>query len=176
MLLSAIDQQVWTLTWTRDGGVPLVLDCFRAQPAVVTYELANEISLVSEIEMTFQALPYGRADTQTQVAFAAPVPGTPAPPPAPVVLDGFSSITGAQWGQSSQCIVGPFTAYWDPGGVPALRPDGRGLPLVYQATLPSPVNLTGLTGLSMWAGLGARSDYYCNLEWQGRTRCTSRSP
>ena len=170
VLLSAIDQQVWTLTWTRDGGSPLVLDCFRAQPAVVTYELANEISLVSELEISFQALPYGRADTQTQVAFAAPVPGTPAPPPAPVVLDSFGSITGAQWGQSSQCIIGPFTAYWDPGGFPALQPDGRGLPLVYSAVLPSPVNLTGLTGLSMWAGFGARSDYYCNLEWHGRTR------
>lgn len=171
VLLSAIDQQIWTLTWTRDGGDPMVLDCFRALPSVMTYELGNEIALVSELEISFQALPYGRADTQTQVAFAAPVPGTPAPPPSPVVLDGYSSITGAQWGQSSQCIVGPRTAYWDPGSGPAFRPDGRNLPLVYGwATLPSPVNLTGLTGLSMWAGHGATSAYYPNLEWRGRTR------
>jgi hypothetical protein len=172
VLLSAIDQQVWTLTWTRDGGSPLVLDCFRAQPTVVTYELASEISLVSELELSFQALPYGRADTQVQVAFAAPVPGTsPPPPPAPVVLDSFSSITGAQFGQSSQCIVGPFTAYWDPFLPPARQPDGAGTPLVYSAALPSPVNLTGLTALSLWVGLGAQAFYYPNLEWRGRTRC-----
>ena len=172
-LLSAVDQQVWTLTWTRDGGSPFVLDCFRAQPAVVTYELAEDISLVSEIELSFQALPYGRSDTQIQVAFPLPVPGTsPPPPPPPVVLDAFSSITGAQWNRSSQCIVGPFTAYWDPGGPPAFRPDGEGLPLVYgPVTLPAPVNLTGLTALSLWAGVGARPDFYCNLEWRGRTRC-----
>ena len=172
VLMSTVDQQVWTLTWTRAGGSPLVLDCFRAQPAVVSYGIADEISLISEVELTFQALPYGRSDTQTQVAFASPVPGTsPPPPPSPIVLDAFSSITGAQFGQSSQCIVGPFTAFWDPGAGPAFRPDGRGVPLIYQATLPSPVDLTGLTALSMWVGLGARSDYYCNLEWRGRTRC-----
>ena len=170
-LLAAVDQQIWTLTWTRDGGSPLVLDCFRAQPAVVTYELASDISLVSELELTFQALPYGRADQQVQVAFPVPVPGTsPPPPPSPVVLDTFASITGAQWAQSNRCIVGPYTAYWDPGAFPAHRPDGRGLPLTYSATLPAPVNLTGLTALAMWAGVGARSDYYCNLEWRGRTR------
>ena len=170
-LLAAVDQQIWTLTWTRDGGSPLVLDCFRAQPAVITYELAEEVSLVSEIELTFQALPYGRADQQVQVAFPVPVPGTsPPPPPSPVVLDTFASITGAQWAQSNRYIVGPYTAYWDPGAFPAHRPDGRGLPLTYAATLPAPVNLTGLTALAMWAGVGARSDYYCNLEWRGRTR------
>ena len=171
VLLAAVDQQIWTLTWTRDGGSPLVLDCFRAQPAVISYELAAEVSLVCEVELHFQALPYGRSDTQVQVAFPVPVPGGPPPPPSPIVLDTYTSITGAQWGQSSRCVVGPYTAYWDPGGGPAFRPDGRGLPLVYAATLPAPVDLTGLTALSMWAGVGARPDYYCNLEWRGRTRC-----
>lgn len=171
VLLSTVDQQIWTLTWTRDGGSPLVLDCFRAQPSVVTYELAADISLVCEMELSFQALPYGRADQQTQVPFPVPVPGSPPPPPSPVVLDSYSSITGAQWGQSPQCVVGPFTAYWDPSGFPAFRPDGSGTPLVYSAALPSPVNLTGLTALSLWVGLGAQQLFYGNLEWRGRTRC-----
>lgn len=172
VLLSTVDQQVWTLTWTRDGGSPLVLDCFRAQPSVVTYGIADEISLISQVELTFQALPYGRSDAQVQVAFPVPVPGTSPPaPPSPLVLDTFASISGAQWAQSPRCIVGPFTAYWDPGSGPAFRPDGAGLPLVYDpGPLPAAVNLTGLTALSVWAGLGARSDHYNNLEWRGRTR------
>ena len=37
VLMSAIDEQTWTLTWTRTGGQPLVFDCFRAQPTVVTW-------------------------------------------------------------------------------------------------------------------------------------------
>jgi hypothetical protein len=173
VLLSAIDQQVWTLTWTRDGGLPMVLDCFRAQPTVVTYDLADEVSLISELELNFQALPYGRSDQQTLVAFPVPVPGTsPPPPPSPVVLDNFASITGQQWAQSSKCIIGPFTAYWDPGAFPAFRPDGAGTPLVYTSPpFAAPVNLTGLTALSVWVGLGSLPFHYCNLEWRGRTRC-----
>jgi hypothetical protein len=171
VLLSAVNQQVWTLTQTRDGGSPLIFDCFRASAYDITYDHASDISLACQLEITFQALPYGRADQQDQIPFPVPVPGTPAPPPAPLVLDSFASITGAQWSQSSQCIVGPRTAYWDPGAFPARRPDGAGTPLAYTATLPAPVNVTGLTALSLYAGLGAAQSYYVNLEWRGRTRC-----
>ena len=38
MLEQTIDQDQWTLTWTRDPGpggtpLPMILDCFRAQPS-----------------------------------------------------------------------------------------------------------------------------------------------
>src|SRR5512146_2266618 len=37
VLEQAIDQDRWTLTWTRDGGLPLLIDCFRAQPSKPVY-------------------------------------------------------------------------------------------------------------------------------------------
>src|ERR1700733_8726458 len=73
VLESAIDQQTWTLTWTRDPGpggtaLPLVLDCFRAQPTVPIYDTnAEKQAVIGHLTITFQALPYGRSDTQQQI-------------------------------------------------------------------------------------------------------------
>jgi hypothetical protein len=166
-LLQAIDAQTWTLTWTRDGGLPLVLDCFRAQPSVVTYELAYDRALWSLITISFQALPYGRSNLPVQLAVASPISGgsAVAAPPAAVVLDAFTSVTGAQWSQSTQHVIGPNSAYWDPGASPANNPQGTGIYPHYSGTFTAK-NLTGLTALSVWAGCG--SLYMWNWEQGGQ--------
>src|SRR6266705_592970 len=94
VLEQVIDQDIYTITWTRDPGpggppMPLILDCFRGQPSRPAYAPLAEDQGVMRINLTIPALPYGRSDVQQQIAFAAPVPQTPPPPPAPVVIDPF---------------------------------------------------------------------------------------
>lgn len=182
LLLSTIDAQQWSLTWTRAStaplsgmdpqSYPLILDCFRAQPSVIDWGGPEGFRLhpSGKIALTFQALPYGRSDVQQQVAFAAPIASlnAPAVPPAPVVLDAFSTINSPQCQQSSQCVVGPRSCYWDPGFPPFSSPDGQNSPLTYSASFSSALNLTGMTSLGMWLGLGSR--YYFNHHPHGRTR------
>ncbi|HEY2638952.1 MAG TPA: hypothetical protein VGI66_03585 [Streptosporangiaceae bacterium] len=173
VLEAAVDQDVWTLTWTQDpvGGtpLPLVFDCFRAQPTALTYNTRLEDQLfIGQLTVTFQALPYGRSDAQTQVSFASPVPSTPPPPPAPVVLDDYTTINSFQGSQSTKCVVGPKSFWWDPGVSPANDPQGSNTSLVYGAAFPSgPLNLSQMTSLGFWFGLGSR--YYYNLEHRGRS-------
>jgi hypothetical protein len=166
-LLQAIDAQTWTLTWTRSGGLPLVLDCFRASPTVVTYELKYDRALWSLITISFQALPYGRSSLPVQLAVASPISGgsSVAAPPAPVVLDAFTSVTGTQWSQSAQHVIGPNSAYWDPGASPASNPTGAGMFPSKSGTFAAK-NLTGLTAVSVWAGCG--SSYIWNWELAGQ--------
>jgi hypothetical protein len=167
----AIDQDMWTLTYTMDPGpggtpLPLVLDCFRAQPSKPVFNTRLEKQLQGMmITLTIPALPYGRSDTQQQAQFAAPVPASPPPPPSPVVLDSFSSISSPEFFQSSQCVVGPHSACWDPDGFG--DPGGQETPLVYQNTFSAPLNLASMTSLQFYLGLGTR--YYTFLEYHGRT-------
>ena len=87
VLMSLVDNQVWQLTWTRAGGLPLILDCFRAQPSDVAYSITDEQQLHASVTLHFQALPYGRSDTQEQLSFASPALGS-LTPPAPVLISG----------------------------------------------------------------------------------------
>ncbi len=164
VLLELVDQQFWMLTWTRDQGAesqayPLVFDCFRANPTTVMWGGVEGFDLhpTGIITLQFSALPYGRADVQTQMSFAAPVPVSPPPPPAPVVLDAFATINAAQCAQSTVNIIGPTTLFWDPGAFPALDSDGTQTPLTYGRSFTTPLNLTSMTALQMWLGLGTRS-------------------
>jgi hypothetical protein len=172
-LQQAVDQDFWTLTWTRDpsagnpGGTALamLLDCFRAQPTVSTFNTMMEKQLCGmQIVLTIPALPYGRSDTQVQVAFAAPTPASPPAPPPPVTLDTYAAISSSQCSQSTQCAVGPFTACWDPDSFG--DPGGQVTPLIYPATFTAPVNLAGMTSLQWYLGLGSR--YYSSLEYSGK--------
>jgi hypothetical protein len=180
MLEQAIDQDYWTIVWTRDATagnpgntpLPLVFDCFRAQATTVTWNTRLEKQLtMMELELTIPALPYGRSDTQTQVSFSAPAPTSPvvAPPPSPVTLDNFAAISSAQFSQSSQCVVGPTTACWDPDAFGDFG--GQETELSYGTTLSSPANLTNMAALQFWFGLGSR--YYSNLEFHGKTHGVS---
>jgi hypothetical protein len=173
VLEQTIDQDVWTLTWTRDPGpggtpLPLVIDCFRAQPSKPTYSTLIEKELnMASIVLTIPALPYGRSNQQVQPAFTSPAPVTaaPPPPPSPVVLDNYSTISVPVFSQSTQCVVGPYTACWDPDSFG--DPGGQVTELSYGAVFPSALNLTGMTSLQFWLGLGSR--YYPFLDYQGRT-------
>lgn len=169
-LLQLIDQNIWTLTWVRDGGPgPVVFDCFRAQPSVVAYSLPLASVKISQVEISFEAMPYPRSTTQQQIAFPLPLPGSPPAPPAPLVLDQFSTISsGPLWSQSRACVVGPTSGCWDPS--PSGFPDGRDQVLVYSNPFAVTQNITGLTGLSFWLGLGSRN--WWNHEYQGRTKVT----
>jgi hypothetical protein len=169
---------VWTPRMTQaqiDAGqasLPVVYDCFRALPSKMAWGgpsgLNNEP--VGKIDIKFEALPYGRSNTKTQLAFASPIASlnAPAPPPQPVVLDAFTSINSAQFSQTQTCQVGPFAAFWDPLIPPFSRPDGANCPLVYSNTFAAPLDLTGMTSLKLWVGLGSR--YYFNHHPRGRTR------
>jgi hypothetical protein len=175
-LQQVIDQDYFTVTWTRDptagnpgnAPMPLLFDCFRAQATVPVFNSLIEKSLCGmQIQITLPALPYGRSATQELISFAAPVPVGPAvpPPPTPVVLDNFATIANPQCTQSTQCVVGPFTACWDPDSFG--DPGGQNTPLTYTTTFAAPLNLVNMTGLQFWLGLGSR--YYANLDYSGKT-------
>lgn len=163
VLEQAVDQPYWTLTWTRDGSsLPLVLDCFRANPTAPIYNTRYEKQgEVLQLTLNFTALPYGRSDVQQQLAFAAPVSSTqvPAPPPPPVVLDSFTTINSTQCQQSTIHIVGPKTCYWDPLNFSPTDPQGLNSSFTYSAALTSPVDLTGMASIQKWIGFGSRYHY-----------------
>lgn len=179
VLQQAIDQDYFTAVWTRDptsnpGGtpLPLVFDCFRAQPTVPIFQTLRERQLLGmQVEITIPALPYGRSDTQTQVSFSSPAPVSPSvpPPPTPVVLDNYAAISSVQFSQSSQCIVGPTTACWDPDAFGDFG--GQETQLSYGTAFSSPLNLANMTSLQFWFGLGSR--YYANLEYHGKVHGVS---
>ncbi len=173
VLEQVIDQDIWTITWTKDAGggtpLPLLIDCFRAQPSVPVYNLiAEERAFTMQLELNIPALPYGRSDVQQQIAFATPIPQSPPPPPPPVIIDAFTSITATaspvQCSQSNQCILGPYSCCWDPDQWG--DPGGQSNPFTYNATLPTPLNLAGMTSLQMWLGFGSR--WYTYLEYHGQ--------
>jgi hypothetical protein len=172
VLEQTIDQDIWTLTWTRDPGtggtpLPLIIDCFRAQPSVPVYNTSWEKQLQAAlITLTIPAYPYGRSSTQYQPQFTnpAPVPSAPPPPPAAVTLDNFSTISNPIWSQSLQCVVGPHSGCWDPDTFG--DPGGQVTPLTYGATFASPLNLANLPSLQLYMGLGSR--YYPFLDYPGK--------
>jgi hypothetical protein len=170
VLAQAVDQDVWTLTWVRDPGggtpLPLILDCYRAQPSKPVYNPLDEGAGVMRVDLTIPAKPYGRSDTQVQVPFAAPVQYAPPPPLPPVVIDAFSSISSAVHFQSTQCVVGPRSCGWDPDDDRNRDPGGATTRFYYPAQLTTPLNLTGMTSVSMWLGFGSRW-YWC-LEYRGK--------
>ena len=173
VLEQTIDQDQFTITWTRDPGpggtpLPLVLDCYRAQPSKPVFATWLEKQLLmAQITLTIPAMPYGRSDVQQQIAFMSPVPASPPPPPAGIILDTYATIASPQCSQATQCIVGPYTACWDPDSPLVGDPGGQQTPFAYgPAVFTSPQNLTGLPSLQMWLGFGSR--YYPNLEYRGR--------
>ena len=171
VLGQAVDQDVFTITWTRDPGaggtpLPLILDCYRAQPSKPAYNPLDEDAGLMRVTLTIPARPFGRSDTQVQVPFAAPIPSAPPPPPPPVVIDTFSAISSTKHFQSSQCVVGPRSCGWDPDDDRNHDPGGQNSTFLYSASLATTLNISGMTSLAMWLGFGSR--YYWCLEYRGR--------
>src|SRR5579872_4536275 len=144
-LLQAIDQQQWKMTWTRDGGQPVVFDCYRAKAASVNYNLLrqNMSGPMQALTLTFEALPYLHADTPVTLTFDSPFAGT-LPPPSPIELDNFSVVTEAGWQQSTQHLQDTDSAYW---------PQVQGTDPTYSRAIAS-VDISQMSALTLWVGLG----------------------
>lgn len=151
-LLAAIDPQTFTLTWTRDGGLPLVFDCFRQLAPQVTYSVAKDRQLYSQVQVQFQALPYGRSDVPQQLTFAAPVAGSPAAPPSPVLLDDYEDVNGDNWSASGNHITGSVSAHWS---APSQVNPGPAYTSFF-----APTDITDRTVLQHWAGFASQGFYY----------------
>lgn len=155
LLLQTIDSQQWELKWTRDpesgSPLPTVFDCYRALPTVVTYSMAYERALVSQVSISFQAQPYGRSDAQKSISFSSTVTGG-TPPPSPVTIDTYSSVSGSHFTQSAQHIVGPNSAHWSSAG------GANGVPF-YQKTGLS-LDISNRPALSVYVGLGVSGSAY----------------
>lgn len=175
VLQQAIDQDYFTVTWSRDplngnpGNIPLtaVFDCFRAQPTVPVFNTRLENQLCKmQLSVTIPALPYARADQQVQVSFTAPAPTSPAvpPPPTPVILDDFATISSVQCFRSPRVVEGAFSCCFDPDGFG--DPGGQETAFVYGSSFAAPVNLVNMTSLRMWLGFGSR--WYAYLEYHGK--------
>ena len=174
-LLSLIDQQTWTLTWTRDGtSLPLVLDCFRANPSKPVYNLIDAQQFNAQLTIEFQALPYGRSDIALQVQFASPLSGTSAPP-APVTLDTFSSVASiAQWARSSAGARRVVLGGMEPGYPAGGQPDGYEMAApVYVQTI-SAANITGMLALGTVGRFRVRLLLVTTISALRRLRTTSR--
>ena len=107
-LMDAVDQETWTLRWTRrtepvtgdpdfagNLELPLIFDCFRAQPSVVMWGGYDRFGRnpAGQVDLTFQALPYGRSDIPVITTFQTPLAGQ-AGPPASVTIDSYSEVVG----------------------------------------------------------------------------------
>ncbi|HEY6493318.1 MAG TPA: hypothetical protein VIZ43_08605 [Trebonia sp.] len=147
MIVRAIDQDTFTLRWTREGGLPLVLDCFRASATVVDYSISQDRGLVSTMALAFQAAPYGRSDTPVTVDFPSPITGKAAPGSS-VLIDSYSTVTGTHWSQSATG-PGSNSAFW------FTLTDGTGASAIYSRSGIGPFDLLGLDGLTVWAGFGS---------------------
>jgi hypothetical protein len=171
LLKQAVDAEKYPLVWTRRQAdsdpqpYPFELDCFRATAAPMTGGGVDGylVSPVGMVTLTIPALPYGKSQQPVLVPLASPVTGGPDPPPDPVTLDDFGSVTQSGWTKSgSAYIVGPNSAHWSPAafGVPT----GKGIFPSYLSSF-SATDLTGLTSLSVFAGFGGSGFYY--YYWRG---------
>ena len=157
LLLQTVNQRQWQMVWTRNGGQPLVFDCMRAGPASIVYSLTDLDALACRVGVSFEAKPFGRSDVPLQLQFLSPAAGSVAPP-SPVTLDAYTTSGGwaSGWSRSTQCAIGPYSAHWDSdiggsGNYPTLtRTFGA-------------ANLTGLTALSWWVGLGNDDSWSGNV-------------
>ena len=169
-LEQTIDQDSYTLTWTRDraGGapLPLIFDCQRAGQTVPVYSIKAERQLAQKLTVTLPALPFGRSDQQERLQFAAPVPSGPPAPPSPVVLDNYSTITSPFCSQSTKCVVGPNSCCYDPDSNLVNDPQGLNTSFTYNSTLTAAVDLTNQRSISMYLGFGSR--YYWCLDYHGK--------
>lgn len=167
----AVDAETYPLVWTREQALadpqpyPFALDCFRATSVAkvgggVDGRFKNPVAMLT---LTIPALPFGKSQQPILVPLESPVTGGPEPPPPAVVLDDFGDVSQSGWSKSgSAFIVGPTSAHWNPTSLG--NPTGRGIFPAYVSAF-DPVDLTGLTNLSVFAGFGGSSFFY--YFWSG---------
>lgn len=109
MVFRLADQESFTTRYTRDGSsAPMILDCWRAEPADVTYQPVVEQQFACQLVLNFEALPFGRSDSPNSISFKSPAAGTAAPP-GPILVDGFNTVQAnwpVPWKVSPVCVSG----------------------------------------------------------------------
>ena len=110
-LAQAVSAPRWTMTWTRDGAQPMVFDCFSATSIVRAWSVIRDKQLLSEVDLGFDAMPYGRSDVAETVQFAAPSLGWQ-PPPSPVTLDDFGTNPTNTLTAANSGFEGGTTGTW----------------------------------------------------------------
>jgi hypothetical protein len=92
LVLQVTAADYWELTWTRSAGDPLIFDCMGLSATTIHSSIKHEQQLIAQLEITFQAFPYGRSDVQETIAFNSPAQQFPQPP-TPDTLDDFVNFT-----------------------------------------------------------------------------------
>jgi hypothetical protein len=160
VLLRAVSADEFPLVWALDGSGGLrnlVWDCFHAKSSTVVWDMLKDKQRVSELSVTFDAMPYGRSDDYTTVTFDNPVAGRTAAP-VPLTVDDYSTVStttqAAWWSQSPVTALFLNSARW------RHELTDRNSPLWYTRTLPGPLDFTGLDRLTLWFGLGTDAAGY----------------
>lgn len=117
-LMMLVDQQIWKLTWTpASNGLPLVFDCFRASPTVVSYGFnynrdpqAGAGGLAYTVmTLSFQAMPYAHSgvDGTKDLAFSSQLVSGKAQASA-YSIDNFTTVSGAGWSKDARWSNAPY--------------------------------------------------------------------
>jgi hypothetical protein len=152
-ILQLTDAQFFPITWTREGGMPLTFDCFRAHAPKPNYSITDEQQLACFLTLEIPALPYGHSADPIPLIFqtsALGQAGIPAVvPPQAVTIDDFTSVSSANdsshWSQSSNHATAKYSAKWD-------YDNRSNVMAIYDHTLAADVNISGLQKLSFWTG------------------------
>jgi hypothetical protein len=110
VLQSATAEQV-RLTWTREGGLPLVLDIQGVTATTVEYSIIRERNLCALLEIECEAFPFGHSDTEEQILLTSSSSLWPVPP-APVTVDAFATAANFLRGDAATFEAG--LAQWQP--------------------------------------------------------------
>jgi hypothetical protein len=183
LLAQLCDQEAYEVRWQRAGTPgPMVLDAYRAGPAVPAYSIIEERQDYCRVEITFAAQPYGRSDQRADLWFPSQaVGGPPAPQYHPwELIDQYAQVPGdpnfggpgpdpppqpGAWNRKDRPGAGDiwqWSAHWSPTR-------GYETPLYHRAFTNPPgdqadamVDLTGRQHLNVWVGLGNS-----NGQWRG---------
>lgn len=112
VLFGAIDQQSFTITWVRAGASPAIIDCFRAQPSKIEYDLVSEQACALYLTLTIPALPYLRSSDPQPLAFAGAQAGRSAAPPSTILLEGYNFPSGTYWSAAQAGTPTGSAARW----------------------------------------------------------------
>lgn len=82
--LAAIVNSPFTMTWTPGDGLPVVFDCYRAQP-IITYNSLYALQGLQDVTLKFQAQPYTRTPSAVSLA--------PTTSPS-ITVDAYDATTG----------------------------------------------------------------------------------
>lgn len=163
LLAMLTDAQRYEVAWLREGAVgPMILDAYRAGPAIPAYSIIEEKQDFCRVQIAFEAAPYGRSDLREALWFpGGAVGGPPAPDYRPwMLIDDYttvhSEVQPGSWGRANRPGVAPWpwSAHWNPLA-------GADTP-VYHRILPAPADMTGRQHMNLWVGLGNS-----NGQWRG---------